>query len=325
MSDISDPGKAGRGDRKRAQKLIDSAYAGGRLTAADRALRTERVASARTKGDLAVLTRDLNRAETAAPRVTPPPVVTPPSQASSPSQSTPTTSGSLGSAIPPEQLSAMRTIGSARTIQLSETMRSALSGDNVRRIRRIVLIIVIGFIVLCGLGITGVVTAIVNQVDQVRDSTSTDSTPTANINLQTAKGWSGLVAAIDKKTGSTRVYDVVVYRDYASVNSVADEGAIRLFYRNGAFQDVSTLVTPASGEPVDLADVDADLMAGLPDEAAKRLDFADPDSAYLIVSASSGKPTISVYLQKSGRLARWMIFDLDGKPVGGSEGATLVD
>ena len=67
MSDISDPGRAGRRDRKRARKLIDAAYAAGQLTAADRALRTERVESAHTKGDLAVLVRDLNRAAGAAP------------------------------------------------------------------------------------------------------------------------------------------------------------------------------------------------------------------------------------------------------------------
>ncbi len=59
MSDISDPGRASRGDRKRAQKLIDAAYAAGQLTAANRAFRTERVDSAHTKGDLAILVRDL--------------------------------------------------------------------------------------------------------------------------------------------------------------------------------------------------------------------------------------------------------------------------
>jgi hypothetical protein len=217
----------------------------------------------------------------------------------------------------------MRTGASARAIQLGSSMRSAMTADGVRKVRRIVLIVVIGFIVLCGLGIAGVVTAIVRDVNQAIDST--DSTPTASVDLQTAKGWSGLVDAIEKKTGSSRVYDVVVYRDYASVNSVADEGAIRLFYRNGAFQDVSNLVTPASGKPVDLTDVDPDVLAGLFDETAKRLEFGEPDSAYFIVSALTGDPTISVYLQKSGKLSRWMMYDLDGKPVGGSDGAALVD
>jgi hypothetical protein len=212
---------------------------------------------------------------------------------------------------------------SARVIELGSSMRSALTGDGVRKVRNIVLAVVIGFVLLCGLGVAGIVTWAVSGVNQVIDSG--DSTPTPSVNLQTAKGWTGLVDAIEKKTGSTRVYDLVVYRDYASVNSVSDEGAIRLYYRDGAFQDVSSLVTPASGKPVDLAKIDPDKIAGLPDETAKRLDFGQPDSAYLIVNALLGDPRIYVYLQKSGKLSRFVVFDLDGKPVGGSDGAALVN
>ena len=318
MSDISDPGRAGRGDRKRAQKLIDAAYAAGKLTAADRAFRTERVNSAHTKGDLAVLVRDLNRAAGAAPAAAAGTAMSPPAT-TAPAPPTDPTAGpgakSLGSAIPPDQLSAMMKGGSAATIRMGESMRSALSGDNVRKVRRVVLITVIGFLLLCGLGIAGIVTAVFSGIDEIGGPSST---PTSSVNLQTAEGWSELVAAIEEETGTSRVYDAVVYPEYASINAVVDEGAMRYVYRGGTFQLFNSPVTPARGDPVDLADIDADLVEGLPDRTAKRQGMPDYDSAYLIVNTLSGQPAIIVYVQQQGRLSRWSIYDLDGKVIGGT-------
>lgn len=315
MSDISDPGRAGRRDRKRAQKLIDTAYAAGQLTAANRAFRAGRVQAAHTKGDLAVLVRDLNRAADAAPAAA--------AGAAAPPASTPRPpsdpmvgpgSTSLGSAIPPDQLKAM-TKGESAAIRMSESMRSTLSGGNVRTARRVVLITVIGFLLLCGLGITGVVTAIFTGIDQAGGPSDT---PTSSINLQTSEGWSTLVAAIDDETGTSRVYDAVVYPEYASINAVVDEGAKRYLYRGGSFQQSNSTVTPATQDPVDLADIDADLIAGLPDRTAKRQSMPDYDSAYFIVTTVSGEPAIMVYVQEQGRLSRWSIYDLGGKVVGGT-------
>ena len=317
MSDISDPGRAGRGDRKRAKKLIDAAYAAGQLTAADRAFRTERVDSAHTKGDMAVLVRDLGRAGGAASAAAAGAAVQPPTTA--PPPPTDPTAGrstaSLGSAIPPDQLKSMLKGGSAATIRMGESMRSALTGDNVKRVRRIVLIVVVGFLLLCGLGIAGVVTAIFSGIDQAGGPADT---PASSVNLQTAEGWSELVAAIDDETGTSRVYDVVVYPEYASINAVADEGAMRYVYRGGTFQLFNSPVTPAQGDPIDLADIDPDLIEGLPDQTAERQGMPDYDSAYLIVNTLTGQPAIMVYVQQTGRLSRWSIYDLDGKVIGGT-------
>lgn len=317
MSDISDPGRAGRRDRKRAQKLIDAAFASGHLTAADRAFRTERVDSAHTKGDLAVLVRDLKRAQGAAPAAAAATAVPP----STTTQPTDPTAGhgakSLGSAIPPEQLRAMLKgrIGSAATVDMGQSMRSAFSADGVRTARRVVLITVIGFLLLCGLGIGGIVYAIFTGVNEIGGSSST---PTPSVNLQTAKGWSQLVAAVDKETGTSRVYDAVVYPEYASINAVVEEGAMRYVYRDGSFQLFNSPVTVATQDPVDLADIDAQLVEGLPDRTAKRQGMPDYDSAYLIINRQSGEPAIMVYLQQQGKLSRWSIYDLDGKVIGGT-------
>lgn len=312
MSDISDPGRAGRRDRQRAQKLIDAAFAAGRLTAADRALRTQRVDSAHTKGDLAVLVRDLKRAGGAAPAAAAAAAVAPPIDPSAGPGAK-----SLGSAIPPDQLSAMskRRAGSAATIRMSESMRSSLSGDTVRTVRRVVLITVIGFLLLCGLGAGAIVYAIFNGVDDIGGS---PSGPTPSVNLQTADGWSQLVAAVDEETGTSRVYDAVVYPEYASINAVVDDGAMRYVYRDGAFQLFNSMVTATTHDPVDLADIDADLVEGLPDRTAKRQGMPDYDSAYFIVNRQGGEPAIMVYLQQQGKLSRWSIYDLDGKVIGGT-------
>ena len=318
MSDISDPGRAGRRDRKRAQKLIDAAFAAGRLTAADRALRTQRVDSAHTKGDLAVLVRDLKRAEGAAPAAA--------TTAVSPSTTTPPTdptagpgARSLGSAIPPDQLRAMLKgkIGSATTIDMSQSMRSALSGDTVRKARRVILFVVIGFLLLCGLGTGGIVYAIFSGVDEMGGSSSS---PTPSVNLQTAKGWSQLVAAVDEETGTSRVYDAVVYPEYASINAVVDEGAMRYVYRDGTFQLFNSPVTVATHDPIDLADFDGGMVEGLPDRTAKRQGMPDYESAYFIVNRQGGEPAIMVYLQQQGKLSRWSIFDVDGEVIGGTPG-----
>ena len=324
MSDISDPGRVGRGDRRRAQKQIDAAYAAGKLTAADRALRTQRVESAHTKGDLAVLLRDLNRLDGTAAAAGVAAGAAEPTTAPSASTPPPTTStSSLGSAIPPDQLAAMSAGDAARVIRVGESMRTALTGDNVRKVRRIFLIVLVGFIVLCGLGLFGIVGAIVKEVDHAvsTDGSSGGETgvaSTPSVSLQTARGWSEPVAAIDKETGTSRVYDAVVYPEYATVNAVAGEGAMRYVYRNGSFQMFNSPVTPAQGKPIDLADIDPKLVERLPERTAKRQGMPDFDSAYLIVNRLTGRPAILVYVQQSGRLSRWSIYDLDGKVIGGT-------
>jgi hypothetical protein len=61
LADVSDPHGAGRGDRRRARRLVDEAYAAGRISAVDRGLRVEQVEAAATRGDLAMVVRDLTR------------------------------------------------------------------------------------------------------------------------------------------------------------------------------------------------------------------------------------------------------------------------
>lgn len=313
MSDISDPGRAGRGDRKRARKLIDAAYAAGRISAADRAHRTQRVESAYTKGDLAVIVRDLDRAGGTSAAAAAGAVTTP-----TPTPDAPPARTSLGSAIPKDQFDAMLKGGSARTIDVSDAVRTSLAGSGVvQRVRKVVLFAVVGFVLLCGVGVASIVGLAANFGD---GGAPGDALPTPSLNLQTAAGWREWVDAVEKETGTTRVYDAVVYPDYASVNAVVDEGAMRYLYRNGAFQLSNSPVTAATTEPVDLADIDPDMVAGLPEQTAEHQKMPDYDSAYMIVNQWSGEPSIMVYLQQTGKLSRWSIYDFTGAVVGGTPG-----
>jgi len=189
----------------------------------------------------------------------------------------------------------------------------------VRRAGRVALIVIVGFFVLSALGVAAVVGTIFTQVDDAIDSaTETGSPPASSLNLQTPRGWAEWVTAVKDETGTTRVYDAVVYPEYSAVNAVVDEGAMRYVYRNGAFQMSNSSVTAATSEPVDLAGIDAEMVAKLPDQTAERQKMPDYESAYMIVNRWSGNPSIMVYLQQAGKLSRWSIYDFEGELVGGT-------
>jgi hypothetical protein len=222
---------------------------------------------------------------------------------------------SLGSAIPPDELARMSRGPSARSIQIGESMRSALSGEGIRTARRVVLIVVIAFIVACGIGIASIAGLVISAVNDVTQSPK--PTPEA-ASLLTTEGWTTLVSDLEEGVGTTRVYDAVVYQAYASVNVVGEEGGLRGVYRNGVIDMYDSPATPAFGQPVDLADIDPELIETLPGRTAKEHDMPDYETAYLVIGQVTGEARISVYLQQPGKLSRWTIYDLDGKVVGGT-------
>ena len=316
-SDISDPERPGRGDRRKARTAIDAAYAAGVITATDRARRIERVESAYTKGDLAMLVRDLARDAASAGTV-----AAGAATAVSASVEPTTSSGvapaerSLGSAIPPDQLDAMAGKASGPSIDVDRVVSTLRSGDGVARVRRTVVIVVVAFVLFCGLGVASVVGIAFTGFRDVFDSATEQ--PASNLNLQTAEGWKEWTAAIEQETGTSRVYDAVVYPQYAAVTAVGDEGGVRYVYREGKLDLSPAPVTPETTKPVDLTDVDPELVAGLADRTAELQAMPDYESAYMIVNRWQDDPTIMVYLQQTGKLSRWSIYDFTGEVVGGT-------
>jgi hypothetical protein len=132
--------------------------------------------------------------------------------------------------------------------------------------------------------------------------------------LHTVAGWNALVDAIEAESGTTEVYDLVVYPQYAAVGLDADGVTERRFYRDGAWQDSVSVRTPSIGSLTDLAEIDPELIARLPKETAQFFAIDHPTGMYVLVNAYSGTPQISVYVQSDGE-SRYRAYRLDGTPI----------
>lgn len=306
MNAISDPGRPSRRDRRKAQKLVDTAFSERRLTAADRALRTQRIAAAHTRGDLATITRDL--------------------VAHAPTN--------LGRALDASTMASMRTGSPAWTKRIPGTSFTASPGTPTidlsrigRRVRLFVLLALVGVFASCVLGLVALIAAVFTGVTNdgsTSDAPSADA-PGANhgtsevveavaADLHTAAGWTALVDAIEAESGTTEIYDLVVYPEYAAVGLDADGTTERRFYRNGAWQDSVSVRTPSIGSLTDLAEIDPTLIARLPKETAQYFAVDNPTGMYVLVNAYSGSPQISVYVQTNGE-SRYRTYRLDGTPI----------
>jgi hypothetical protein len=313
VSSLSDPGRPSRGDRRKVQKLIDAAYAGGQLSAAERSLRTQRVDAAHTRGDLAMIARDLGDPTTSDAR----PEVAP-------------TEVSLGSAIDERVLESMRVSGTHRG-STPTTTPPAINltgfGNAARTLRIVIVVFVVGFLGVCGLGLAAFIPAFVEGFSS--GPTSAPSAPTgavatepgsgsstshrAETDLHTASGWAALVAAIKEESGSTSIYDLVVYPTYASVGLDGGKTVRRRLYRDGAWQESFDVRTPIVGNPVDLRAIDPAVVAKLPSETAQRLGVQNPTGTYIIVNALASDPKIMVYVQVDGG-SQYQAYSLDGVP-----------
>lgn len=329
VSSLSDPGRPSRGDRRKVQKLIDAAYASGQLSAAERSLRTQRVDSAHTRGDLAMIARDLggpSAPESPAEPVAP--VVQDLKREASASPVIP----SLGSAIDEQILKSMQVGGVYRGSGSPGTTLPPIKltgfGNAARTIRIAVVVFVVGFLGICGLGMAAFIPAFVEgfsssttpspvtPTEAVTSEASPGSTmalPPAAASLHTAAGWSSLVAAIKEKSGSTAIYDLVVYPTYASVGLDGGKTVDRRLYRDGAWQESFNVQTPIVGKPVDLDQIDPKVIAKLPAETAQRLGVENPTGTYLIVNALVSDPKIMVYVQADGS-SQYQAYDLKGTP-----------
>jgi len=274
-------------------------------------MRTQRVEAAHTRGDLAMITRDL-------------------AGAPDPEETSP----SLGSAIDPQVLRSMQVGGTYQGVPgSSSTPTINLSGlvNAGRKIRIVIVVVVVVFVGFCGLGLTVFIPAFVDGFKSGSSTSptavATDASTTAPFfpddgssgagavtNLHTAAGWKDLVKAIQDESGSTSVYDLVVYPTYASVGLDGGKSIERRLYRDGAWQDSFNVRTPIVGSPIDLREVDPQLIERLPDDAAQRLGVEDPTGTYLIVNAIVSDPKIMVYVQSDGG-SQYQSYSLSGVPL----------
>lgn len=193
-----------------------------------------------------------------------------------------------------------------------------------RRVRIFVLIAMAGVVLSCVLGLVAFIAPVVTEITG-EASPADGPSPAAPsqvqgevvdadaVSLHTAAGWNALVEAIKAKSGTTEIYDLVAYPQYASVGLDGKGVVERGFYRNGAWQDSVSVRTPIVGSPVDVAEIDPELIARLPAETAEHVGIDNPTESYVLVNAYTGTPQIAIYVQANGE-SRYRTYRLDGTP-----------
>lgn len=131
------------------------------------------------------------------------------------------------------------------------------------------------------------------------------------------EGFSDLLADLEEEAGHTRVFDAVIYPDYAVVQSVAREGDDKYdsYYWDGDL-DAPSFGT-SSNQPFDLADIEPDVLDGLCGPVIEMVGDVEGD-CYLIIRAPwvEGSNTwISAYASnkyfESGRIE----YDREGNEI----------
>ena len=244
----------------------------------------------------------------------------------------------LGRALDPSTMSSMRvgsksggisrTLGAPATISPG-TPTIDLSGIG-RKVRLFVLIAVVGMFASCVLGLAAfLVPAFFAESNRGADtgspgapgaSVTPSGSPSAQVvdndaaGLHTAEGWTALVDAIEGESGTTEVYDLVVYPTYASVGLDGKDAIERRLFRAGGWQEGFSARTPLHGSLVDLGEIDPKTVARLPDQTAQSVGIDEPTGTYIIVNAFAGAPRIMVYVQSSGE-SRYRAYQLDGTAI----------
>lgn len=135
---------------------------------------------------------------------------------------------------------------------------------------------------------------------------------------QSSAGFAELVEALEEETGSTTVFEAVIYPKYAVVEvpfKPGDERAVR-YYWDGDLDETSK--GTSDYQPFDLADVDSSLFPDMCDQARRLVE--DPKDCYLIVrrpAATDTTPTwISAYISNEFSQGGYIEYDLAGVEVG---------
>jgi hypothetical protein len=133
-----------------------------------------------------------------------------------------------------------------------------------------------------------------------------------------ADGLDGLRAAVEDETGGTEVFRAVIYPDYAVVDVPADGTSQRQesLRWNGGLDGFGSKGT-ASGQRVDLAEVDARVMLEAIEEAKTLVD--DPETWYAIIEGPGagyeGGPSISAHASNDFNESGYVRVDLDGTEI----------
>ncbi len=134
--------------------------------------------------------------------------------------------------------------------------------------------------------------------------------------MHSQEGLDELAEDLREETGSSLVFDVNLYPDYAVVNVPAKPGTPRAdgYYWNGSLDDWAK--GKSDEEPFDLTELDGDLLDGMCADAKGLVE--DPDTCYILVSRpdpGAGEGWFSAYTSNDYSEGGYIVFDLEGQEV----------
>ena len=140
-------------------------------------------------------------------------------------------------------------------------------------------------------GVIAIIAAIVSGVSTAIDEDDLPTEPgvepgRGEVNVMSVEGFADLVAAIEEETGSSTVFEAVLYPGYAVVDVPVDATTNRehSYYWDGDLEETGSKST-TDYRRFDLADVDANVVVSIVDQARAKVE--DPQSWYSIIRAPS--------------------------------------
>ena len=155
------------------------------------------------------------------------------------------------------------------------------------------------------------------RVDSAQEATSAEPVPLVEaIDLTTARGYNRVVREVEAKTGSTTVFNAVIYPGYAVIEVPVDDLSRRSYgwYYNGEW-DEWTGKGRADEDRFELDEVSGRTVGSLVSEARGLVE--DPNTSYVIVNSSGREEGVclSVYASNEHSETAYLDARCDGTVV----------
>jgi hypothetical protein len=238
--------KARDSDRDAAIEVVEAAWADGQIVEADRDKRVEELLRAQTMQEINTYTQDLQ-----------PPAPDP-------------------SGAPRPAYGAATTIATVKPDVAAVPLKAQAGGSKVA----------CGLMLLIPLGligaVIGVIAAIVSAVQSSNVLAPGEDPGIGQVNTMSQEGYAELIDDLVSQTGSSVVFEAVLYPGYAVMQVPVDSTTNRYEYRywDGSL-DEATSKSTTDYERFNLTEVDPAVIVALVDEARSRVE--DPESWYAIV------------------------------------------
>ena len=306
--------KAKDKDRDDAVKVIEDAAARGQIVDVDKLKRIQEVQAAGTVGEIELVTRGL----AAAPAVvasdvpaSPPPVSDPAPPANptfqqyTPPVTPPVTEPDPTPPMPPSTVQYGEPLTSSGGTPVTPPMITK-SGGAGKWVLLVVLIVVAGVAVPVFFGIKAIVDTVNDGIDDLKPG---------GADVFTEQGLDALTDDIEDATGSTEVFSVVLYPEYAVVTTPADRSSKRYinYYWDGNLSESSKGSGIYDGR-FDMRDIKAKVVKDLLDKARQLVE--GPTSNYVVIRApGSDGASINAYASNDFSESGYLTADFDGKVI----------